>query len=460
MSPLRIRRSAAAPALLVLVGVALGACVGGTGGPAGEPSAASTAPRAASAQSPAVESADPQAPTGGVNAERWRDAPYVVLVSFDGFASRYLTEQEPPTLTALARRGVWAPEGMIPAYPTKTFPNHYTLATGVHPSGNGIVANTFYDPARDEVYRISDRTVVEDGSWYGAEPIWVTAERQGMVAASFYWVGSEADVGDVRPSYWRVYDGEVPNGERVDQVLEWLAYPEAHRPHMITLYFSLTDDAGHRFGPGSPEVRGAVAEADDLVRRLWEGVEALPHGDRVSVIVTSDHGMDGYGPENVEYLVDALGELEGVRVAESGPNGNLFVAGGDSAAVRVRDAINAGLEHTTAHLAAEVPERLHYRGNPRIGDVVLVPDSGWVVYARRDRPARGGFTHGWDNALLSMRALFVAVGRGLAAGRHLEPFSNVQVYPLATRLLGLEPAAGIDGDPAFWDGIAAPPPGG
>jgi predicted AlkP superfamily pyrophosphatase or phosphodiesterase len=178
------------------------------------------------------------------------------------------------------------------------------------------------------------------------------------------------------------------------------------------------------------------------------------------VIVTSDHGMDGYPADQIEYLADALGDLNGIRVAEAGPNGNLFVAGGDTAAVRVRDALNVGLEHTTAYLADEVPARLRYRGSPRIGDVVLVPDSGWVVYPENDRPARGGFTHGWDNALLSMRALFLAVGGDLAEGRTVEPFSSVQVYPLATRLLGLEPAEGIDGAPAFWDGVVVEDSGG
>lgn len=442
-TPLKQSLRRAARVSAACAALALASCTGSGPAPDGD----------APALPAGVEVADAQAPTGGVNAEQWRDAPYVVLVSFDGFASRYLHELEPPTLTALADQGVWAPDGMIPAYPTKTFPNHYTLATGAYPSKHGIVANTFYDPARDDTYRISDRAKVEDGTWYGAEPIWVTAEQQGMVAASFYWVGSEADVMGVRPSYWRIFDGDVPNTDRVDQVLEWLAYPSEHRPHMVTLYFSITDDAGHGFGPDSPEVAEAVSEADALMRRLWEGVRALPHGERVSVIVTSDHGMDGYGADAIEYVADALGSLEGVRVAESGPNGNLFVSGGDTAAMRVRDALNRGLQHTTAYLAAEVPERLNYRGNPRIGDVVLVPDSGWIVRPENDRPPRAGFTHGWDNALLSMRTLFFAVGRGLPAGSTLEPFANVNVYPLATRLLGLEPAPGIDGDPSFWDGV-------
>ena len=166
-----------------------------------------------------VEAGDPQSVTKGVNAAAKLGAPYVVLVSLDGFASRYLERYDAPALRRLAARGVWAKEGMIPVFPSKTFPNHYSLATGMYPPKHGIVANTFFDPTRGATYDLGDANTVEDGTWYGGEPLWVTAERQGMVAASYYWVGSEAAVGGVRPSYWRSYDVGVPNELRVDQVL-------------------------------------------------------------------------------------------------------------------------------------------------------------------------------------------------------------------------------------------------
>lgn len=400
-----------------------------------------------------LDTPDPEAPTQGLNTEAWLDAPYVVLVSFDGFASRYVDELQPPHFVEMAQSGLWAHEGMLPVYPSKTFPNHYSLATGAYPAKHGIVGNTFYDPERDDVYRIGDREKVEDGSWYGAEPLWVTAERQGMVAASFFWVGSEADVAGMRPSYWRLYDEGIANEQRIEQVVRWLSYPAQRRPHLITLYFSLVDGAGHEFGPESDELRASVREADRLLGLLREGLATLPHRDELTLIVTADHGMDGYTADHIEYLEDALPDLSGIRPVEMGPNGNLFVEGGREEAVRVRDAINAGLDHVTAYLTEETPERLHYRDNRRIGDVVLMPDSGWAVYPANDRPARPGFTHGWDPAIPSMRALFLAEGAGLPSGSTLPPFENIQVYPLVTRLLGLVPAAGIDGDPAFWDSL-------
>jgi alkaline phosphatase D len=401
---------------------------------------------------PGLEVPDPESATGGENAASRLGAPYVVVVSLDGFASRYMEQHQPAALEALAAGGVWAPEGMIPVYPSKTFPNHYALATGMYPVRNGIVANTFLDPARGAWYSLGDRSTVQDGSWYRGEPLWVTAERQGMVAASFYWVGSEAAVGGVRPSYWRQYDAGVPNDDRVDQVLEWLTYPAEYRPHLVMLYFSTTDAVGHQFGPDSPEMAQAVASVDGSLSRLIAGVAALPHAGRVTLIVLSDHGMDHYAVSGRRYIADAVG-LDGLIIPESGPAANVHVDEGIQTAAAVRDAVNTGLDGVTAYLAEEVPERFHYRGDPRIGDVVLVPDSGIVVYPANDRPESAGWTHGWDNALLSMRALFVASGPGLPTAREIDPFEAVHIYPLVTRILGLAPAVGIDGTAAAWDGI-------
>ncbi len=409
---------------------------------------------AAPGRPPGVEAPDPESATLGENATSRLDAPYVVLVSLDGFAARYVAHYAPPALTVLAARGVWAEEGMIPVYPSLTFPNHYALATGMYPTRNGIVANTFFDPGRGAWYSLGDPDAVADGSWYRGEPLWVTAERQGMVAATFYWVGSEAAVGGVRPSYWRRYDAGVDNDARVTQVLEWLAYPEAYRPHFVTLYFSTTDAVGHAFGPDSPEMASAVGAVDASLSRLFAGIAALPHADRVTTIVLSDHGMDGYAVSGRRYLADVT-SLDGLVIAESGASANVHVDEARRSAAELAIDATGGLPGVTAYLADDVPERLHYRGDPRIGDVVLVPDSGVVVYPVNDRPESPGYTHGWDNALLSMRALFIASGPGLPQGTRIAPFEAVHVYPLVTRILGLAAASGIDGDPSLWNPLLA-----
>ncbi|HSG08640.1 MAG TPA: alkaline phosphatase family protein, partial [Longimicrobiales bacterium] len=255
----------------------------------------------------------------------------------------------------------------------------------------------------------------------------------------------------VRPSYWRPYDGGVPNEARVDQVLAWLRYPAAYRPHMITLYMSTTDAVGHAYGPDSPEMASAVASVDAAIGRLATGIDALDFASQVTLIVVADHGMDGYDVTGRRYVADVT-SLQGVTIPNSGPAANLHVEGGPAAAEALRDAADA-LPGVAAYLRHDVPSRLHYRADPRIGDVVLVADSGVVVYPANDRPESPGWTHGWDNALLSMRALFVARGPSIPKGRILEPFELIQVYPLVTRILGIAPGPGIDGDASFWNGI-------
>lgn len=429
-------------ALSSLLFLSLGAC-GSDGGPGVSDTD--------TGRPPELETPDAASLTKGENAAGRLTAPYVVLVSLDGFASRYVEQYGPPAIKSLAEQGAWARDGMIPAFPSLTFPNHYALATGMYPEHNGIVSNAFLDPARGEWYSLGDQETVQDGSWYRGEPLWATAERQGMVAASFYWVGSEAAIGGVRPSYWRTYDGGVPNGARVDQVLAWLRYPAAYRPHMITLYMSTTDAVGHAYGPDGPEMAAAVADVDAAIGRLSAGIDALDFASQVTLIVVADHGMDGYDVTGRRYVADVT-SLQGVTIPNSGPAANVHVEGGPAAAEALRDAADA-LPGVTAYLRSEVPSRLHYRADPRIGDVVLVADSGVVVYPVNDRPESPGWTHGWDNALLSMRALFVARGPSIPKGRILEPFELIQVYPLVTRILGIAPGPGIDGDVSFWNGM-------
>jgi len=266
--------------------------------------------------------------SGGVNQPLQLERPYVVMVSLDGFRHDYLDLFPTPNLRRLADRGVRA-RGLIPVFPVNTFPNHYSIATGMYPDAHGLVSNSFYDPARGESYSLSDRTTVEDGSWYGGEPIWVTAETQGMVAASFYWVGSEAPVQGIQPTHWRRFDADVPYETRVDQVLEWLSEPEEHRPHMVTLYFEGVDAVGHNFPPESPELADAVVLVDRMIGRLMEGIEALPFGDLVYLIVVSDHGMAPFFAEQTYHLPDLV-EIDPASVIE-GASAHLvlYTPGGD-----------------------------------------------------------------------------------------------------------------------------------
>ena len=373
--------------------------------------------------------------------------PTVVLVSIDGFRSDYFDRYPAPNLHRLAARGVRAP--LVPVFPTKTFPNHYAIATGLYPEHSGIVENTMYDPAFDAVFQISDSAAVADARWWGGEPLWVTVERQGQIAASCFWPGSEAAIGSVRPHYWLHYDVRMPDSARVHQVLDWLSLPAAARPTFVTLYFSAVDHAGHESGPSSPAVARAVLQVDTAIGRLLDGLEASGWNDRVNVIVVADHGMSPIATDSVVALDDYLSLAAVSRITGGNPDLGLWPRAG------LEDSVVRALAGRNPHLGVwrrdAIPERFHYRANPRIPPVVVLAEPGWSVAARRsdvtshaDRYTGGA--HGYDDTVAVMRALFVAAGPAFRQGVTAAPFRNIHVYDLVARILGLTPAPN-DGSP-------------
>ena len=430
-------------------------------GPAGPGSSAGAVSARAAEPAPAAEAAQSGRATtpngtGGVNAPETVDKPYLVLVSVDGFRHDYLDLYPTPSFDRVAARGVVA-EALVPPYPSLTFPAHYTIATGLYPERHGLVGNRFHDPARGAEYDYRDRVSVEDGTWYGGEPIWVTAETQGMVSAAMLLVGTEADVGGVRPTFWTRYADRGTHRERVDQVLDWLALPPERRPHLVTLYFSSVDGAGHQHGPASTPVAEAVERVDADIGRLLDGIDALPHGGAVSVVLVSDHGMAAARPDEVIDL-EAIADLRGVRAVVGRPGANLFVPGGEARARAVRDDVNDGtgggdvLEGARAYLRNEVPAALHYRAHSRIGDVVVVPDLG-VTFDVGSPPPPG--MHGWDPRHSHMHGIFLASGPDIRPGRRIGPIESVHLYPFFARLLRLAPNPDVDGDPAVLAPVLA-----
>ncbi|MDX1545586.1 MAG: ectonucleotide pyrophosphatase/phosphodiesterase [Rhodothermales bacterium] len=370
--------------------------------------------------------------------------PTVLMISIDGFRADYLDRYEAPTLARLAREGVRA-EALIPAFPTKTFPNHYTLVTGLYPSHHGIVANTMYDPVFDAGFSLGDREAVRDARWWEGEPLWVTAERQGRRTAPYFWPGSEAAIQGVRPTYWKVFDDRVPGAQRVDDVLGWLALPAEERPAFLTLYFSDVDHAGHDYGPDAPETAAAVRRVDGYLARLVDGLAARGLLDAINLIVVSDHGMAATAPDRAVFLDDYI-DLDDVRVVDWSPVAALIPAPGRL------EAVVEGLRaapHLAVYPAGERPVHWHHEGHRRIPPVLAVAEPGWVITTRasfeRDPQRFSGGTHGYDNHTPSMQALFVARGPAFAQGLRAGPFENVHVYNLAAAILGLEPAPN-DGD--------------
>jgi predicted AlkP superfamily pyrophosphatase or phosphodiesterase len=391
--------------------------------------------------------------SGGVNHPAWRDAPTVVLVSFDGFHPDYLDRYPTPNFDRVAAAGVRA-DALIPSFPTLTFPNHYTIATGMYPGSHGLVGNTIYDPGFDATYSMRDRDAVGDGRWYGGEPIWVTAETQGMTTASYFWVGTEAPVRGVQPTRWKPYDGDVPYEARVDSALAWLALPPAERPHLVLLYFSAVDSQGHRHGPDSPEVAEAVATVDAALGRLLDGIERLGRED-VNVVLVSDHGMAEPDEGQAIDVTDYVDLPPGTEASSVGPELLLWL---DEAAADSLDALlDARLPPSVRSFTPdELPERWHFGGNPRTPPLILVAERPALVGLPRHFERPWGGVHGYAPEDPTMAGIFLAAGPHVAPLGRIDAFENVHLYPLLTSLLGLAPNPDIDGDPAVLGPLLNP----
>jgi predicted AlkP superfamily pyrophosphatase or phosphodiesterase len=340
---------------------------------------------------------------------------------------------------------------MIPSFPTKTFPNHYTIATGLYPQNHGIVENNVYDYG--EILTMSKRKEVENPRWWGGEPIWVTAEKQGQIAASYFFVGTETLIQGEAPTYARTYNGRVPNIMRVDKILGYLDLPADKRPTMLTMYFSTTDDVGHEFGPDSEEIKYAVWEVDEYIARLMNGLRKRGIDRKVNVIITSDHGMAARDQRNAVVMDDYFDTTDkklADPIITTGEIWQIFAKPGKEGVImdRVKN-----IKHATCWRKADIPARLHYSTGRRIAPIICSSNEGWSMTSREryetqkksDDFDQTRGAHGYDNRVQSMQATFIAHGEAFKKGFVAEPFENIEIYNLMCEILGLTPAKN-DGD--------------
>ena len=376
--------------------------------------------------------------------------PPLILISFDGFRWDYRTMYSAPNINRLAAGGVSA--DLIPSYPSKTSPNHYSIVTGLYPGHHGIVANTIKDPPTGRRLSMSNSIENGDAMWWGGEPIWRTAQRAGQISAAMFWPGSEAPIDGHRPNFWAPFDSTLPASARVDRVLAWLDLPVSQRPAFLTLYFSDVDAAGHNNGPNSEAVRSAVRRADGYLARLLRGLERRRLTDKVNIVIVSDHGMAETSTNRVVVLDDYI-SVDDAEVIDINPTLGLFPKAGREEAIYT--ALANAHPRLKIYRKAETPESWYYRDHPRIPPIVGVVDEGWQVLPRatlRERVTRGQTgprgEHGYDpGEAISMRGIFVASGPAFKSGVVLPAFNNVHIYDVLAQVLGLTPAKN-DGDPA------------
>jgi len=355
---------------------------------------------------------------------------YVVLVSMDGFRWDYQKQFNLPNLKEIAKEGVHA-KSMKPSYPSKTFPNHYAIVTGLYPDHHGIINNVFYDAQLNESFSLSSNTK-NDSRFYGGNPIWNVAEQQGVKTASFFWPGSDLD--QRRPGYYKNYDNKTPYETRIDTVLKWLQLPEKQRPHLVTLYFDEPDHTGHNFGPLSPENKKMVIKMDSIMGELSAKLNQLAIGKQINLIIVSDHGMADISNDKKVAILDYLKpEWLGYKDVIN-PTMSLQAKPG------YQDSIAKALKkvpHIKFWKSTEVPKRLHYGTNPRVHDFVIEADRGYSLVTKESQNIKGG-THGYDNNEKDMHAIFYAKGPAFKAGKTVKTFENVSVYPLIAHILDLK----------------------
>jgi len=376
--------------------------------------------------------------------------PTVVMISIDGLRADRVDEHNSPNLMRLVREGVRS-IGMRPSYPSLTFPNHYTLVTGLRPDHHGLVHNAMH---ADDLgtFRIADRDAVQNpGWWEGGEPIWVSVRKAGLKSATWSWPGSEAPVHGLHANEWRVYDEKVPLATRMGEVQGWLrGVPDGQAPRFIAAYMEQVDTAGHHYGPDSPEYAAAIREVDTAIGGLIDGMARDGTLDTTNLIIVSDHGMATV-PAGNAVAVEDMAAIDVAKVISTGQSVGFTPQPGKKA--EAEKALLGRHDHYECWNKAQLPTRWHYGSNPRVPAIICQMDEGWDALPREviaKRPAATRGSHGYDPALPSMQATFIARGPAFVRGKQLGAFDNVDVYPLLTRLIGI-PAQPNDGNPHALD---------
>ena len=364
--------------------------------------------------------------------------PVTILISIDGFRPDYLDRGITPNLNALAASGIQA--AMRPSFPTKTFPNHWTLVTGKRPDHHAIVGNSMEDAARPgEKFTMASK---DPFWWDAAEPIWITAEKQGVRTATMFWPGSEVELDAIRPTDWWPFSQDLSNDRRVTAIMDWIRRPKATRPQLVTLYFDTVDMAGHYFGPApSPKLHAAISAVDENIGSLKAQLAAM--GQPANFVITSDHGMTEISPDRVIYL-DQILPRDQYRLVVDGNYAGIEPLTNDISAIKT--AFLKPHDNMECWDKANIPARFEYGKNPRVPSIICLPTTGWVIYQDKPEYMTGiGGGHGYDNFHPDMLAFFVASGPDIVGNRKIATFDNIDIYSLLAHLIKVKPNES-DGD--------------
>ena len=372
--------------------------------------------------------------------------PYSILISFDGFRWDYPNRGITPTFEMISEKGSSA-LSLQPSFPSKTFPNHYSIVTGLYPQNHGLISNNMYDPFFDEYFSLSNRTAVENSRWYKGEAIWETAGKQGMVTASYFWPGSEIDIEYRRPNYFHYYEHDRPYMERIEGVIEWLKLPLNERPKFITLYFDASDTDGHKYGPNSKGINKTIMSLDSLLNILFEKLKEIKLFDSTNIIVVSDHGMNEISNQRV-INIDEIVSNGSYKSLDDGPF--MFIYPENDGIDLIYNQLKEKQNNYRVYLKDEIPQHYNFSASHLLADIIIIADPGWSLITNKtsswyygDKSSLGN--HGYDNFHIDMHGVFYAIGPSFKEGYKTGTVLNIDIYPLLCKILNIKQKQNIDG---------------
>lgn len=388
--------------------------------------------------------------------------PVVLLISSDGFRFGYQFKTFTPSITRLISNGTEAETGLIPVFPSLTFPNHYSIATGLYPAYHGIINNHFLDPISGDQFFMGSH----DPKWWLGEPIWETVVKNGLKASTYFWPGSEVNKGiwDCPLKYCLHYNDSVPFEKRVDFVLKYFDLPSDDIPDFMTLYFEDPDHQGHKVGSDDPEITKAVSRIDNMIGRLISGLEQRGVFEDVTIIMVGDHGMVGTCDKKLIFLDDLAPwiEIPESWVITHTPVLTIRPSSGNvpsDVVAKMNEGLSSGKvvngENLRMYLKEDLPSRLHYASSDRIPPIIGLIGEGFKVEKKKTKHQECGGSHGYDNSFFSMRSIFIGHGPQFARGRKIPSFENVEIYNLITSILKIKGAAN-NGSTSFAESVLLP----
>lgn len=366
--------------------------------------------------------------------------PYVLMVSFDGLRYDYLDWVDTPNFDFIQKKGVKS-KGLIPVFPSLTFPNHYSIATGAYSGKHNITGNSFYDKKLNQHYSLYDKNSVRNPKFYKSEPIWVTAERQGVKSASFFWVGTEAPIKGISPSIYKYYNGEVPFKSRIDSVVSWFELDENERPQLILLYFSEPDYTGHKFGIDKNKLSISISKMDSLLGYLYSELKKTNIFNQLNIIITSDHGMTDVSKDRLIILDDYITDLSNLIIRGSGSHVQIEHIDNDFLYSKLLYSELLNIPNSRAWKKLDIPKRFQFV-NRNTGHYLLLANEGWFITTSSDlnkKDFKLAGMHGYDPKYKNMHGIFYATGKNIKSNLVIESFENIHVYPLICKLLNINP---------------------